>query len=229
MTSTDNHPEVDLLRPLAQRWREMGFCVHQEVRIHGTRIDLVASNEELLIAAQGKMQLDDKVIEQARLTQGIADLSIVVVPEPATLTDVHVARMKMLEAHGLGLTYSNGDGRVVQKIEPAPNHDAQPDQVRAVLSNGQKHYAPGGSKTEQWTPTKEWIEAIRRELEVCGEMRLIDAFGFQSRNRQRVAKGAVPRVVQQLIETGQMPFANIETRRGQSVLILMHTQPQESQ
>jgi hypothetical protein len=217
MITTHDKPETRIIPPVRARLEEGGFQTFAEVLFESRHIDMVADNEEQLIVAEAKMQLDSDVIEQARLSQGVADLVFIVVPPLIRMSDEHSARLKMIEAHGLGLTYS--DGRHVKElIEPAPNHNAQAWRLRAVLHPGQQTMGQAGSQHDRWSPTGEWIRNIRKALDEHGSIWLIEAYELQPSNRQRVAKGSVPRVIHQLIDTGRLPFATIEEHGGKSLL-----------
>lgn len=220
MNTTLHKPEALMLARVLSSWREKGWRVWSEVSFEGLWIDAVAEKDEsLLIAAQGKTQLDDAVIEQARLLQGVSDLTLIVVPWPNNLTPAHIDRVRHVEGMGLGLIYVGPGNSITERIKPAPNHDAQPDRLRAVLQQGQQTIGEAGSKGDRWSPDREWIENIRTELEEFGRFQVINAFHLQPIGRDRYSKGSVPRVILRMVSEGRLPFASVEQDGGKSWLV----------
>jgi len=207
--------EVEMLRRIAGLWRASGYEVFQEVMFQGQRFDLVGDHEpmNILVVGHGKMQLDDAVIEQARLSQGVCDLATIIVPKPKAARSEHLERVRLVERHGLGLTYVGE--KIIEAIRPSPNHNAQPDLLRAVLRPGQKHIAPAGSKNQMSTPERDFVEALRHELS-RGEIPL--HFVHRIVGSPWKSAGQCSRNVERLIRTGSIRFAAIEKRAGALVL-----------
>ena len=216
---THTQHEVELLRPVVARMKFVGYEVFQEVQFEGMRIDLVATTDDDLIAIHGKKNLTDKLIEQARLTQGVSDYTVLAVPGPARASLAWAERLHTVEDMGLGLTLITDKREVKELIKPSPNHHAQPDRLRAALRNEQQDFAPAGSKSEMWTPEREWLKAIESELNTYGEIRVMETDSLQANSPDRVKRGAVPNAINRLYRDGKLPFARIENRGGQSWIV----------
>lgn len=161
--------ETDILRPVVEHFRSMtGFDVYQEVYVRlgdsNRRIDLIADDGLTLIACEGKAQLDDVVIEQARTLQGVSDVVYVVVPRLARDSTAFSARAETCEELGIGVITIQ-DGSIYHHAQPRRNANADTSKLRAACTDPQKDFADAGSKSEGWTAEKAWFRAFEEELE----------------------------------------------------------------
>lgn len=168
--------ETDIMRPVVEHFSTgifEQFDPFKEVYVwlgdSQRRIDLIADDQLTLIACEGKAQLDDTVIEQARTLQGVSDATYVVVPDPCRRLNfsqgkVFSERVAQCERLGLGVI-TVAEGIHVLRREARRNANADTAKLRNACTEPQRDFAEAGSQREGYTPEKAWLQAFERALE----------------------------------------------------------------
>lgn len=160
--------EADILRPIIERLQnEDGAEVYQEVPFEGQRFDLVVDHPfaNVLKVFHGKRELSDSVMDQAWLSAGVADQTIVVVPWPARPSKQFIQRKAKLAQEGIGLMMVGSHGRTRLDPTPRTSFDAQPDRLRAVLRQQQQVRGTAGSPNDYSTPLRDWFADLEAMLD----------------------------------------------------------------
>ena len=93
--------EVDLYKPIIQYFQNQNYSIELEVPIHRNRIDLIAFNNDHLIAVELKLKNWQRALRQATYYQLGADLSYIAMPFYQALIAYRSARQ--IEYKGVGL------------------------------------------------------------------------------------------------------------------------------
>lgn len=93
--------EEDLYPPMIQYFKKMNYLIELEIPIHRNRIDLIAYNQNKLIAVELKLLNWKRALRQATYYQLGADVSYVAMPFYQAI-EVY-KRGNLFEAAGVGL------------------------------------------------------------------------------------------------------------------------------
>lgn len=167
MTTTTDKPEARIMSAYRAHMERLypDAKYYPEARFGGRTIDLVIDiadgSTDLLIVAEGKAQLDDTVIEQARLSVGVCDLCYVVVPRPLRVSSEFERRVAVAAGLGIGVILVDR-GAIHEEIHGSGDPLAQPDRLREALA-GHAGEGEAGAAHGEVTPESAWHREIESE------------------------------------------------------------------
>jgi hypothetical protein len=183
-----NTPEISMMAILeADLKRRYGdHFVKAEVRTPMGTIDLVYCDSQIWCFS-GKMQLDDVVIEQARLVRGKCDASFVTVPKPKRLTPEHEARLGVCSRLGLGVVYMT-DKSVKSILMAHRDPTAQVDEMRKWFDQSENAgVLPGSPTGSANTPDAAWYKTLESEFPIPIKLvpKLVGCYPNKSKQQTR--------------------------------------------
>ncbi len=129
--------EVDLIKPLSDYFQSLGYSIELEVPIYRNRADMVAYNDNELIAAELKLKNWKRALRQAAYYQLGADVTYIAMPFSEAF-EVY-KKKKMLKRERVGLLAVIMDNHEVRElIKPEPSVkklDYIEKHIRQIIEN----------------------------------------------------------------------------------------------
>lgn len=131
--------EIELIKPVADYFKSLGYRVRQEVRIGFFRADIVAFKEENIIAVELKIKNWKKAVIQAKNYQLGADYVFIAVPLMKSFNILRKAQCN-LENEGIGLLVVNEKNCMVSKLINAKKSKRKMVSIRFNPKNKRNKY-----------------------------------------------------------------------------------------
>jgi hypothetical protein len=131
--------ENDLYPPMAEYFTKHGYSIELEIPIHRNRIDMIAYDQERLIAVELKLKDWRRALRQAAYYQFGSDLSYIAMPFYQAI-EAHKRRYQ-LDKEGIGLfAVILGTGEIRELIKAQQSEKKIEFMVRGIYSTIRKRW-----------------------------------------------------------------------------------------
>lgn len=171
--------EADLARKLIQSLLSEGWTVYEEVVLHGSRVDIVATQGPLVVAYECKLHLNLEVLAQAEHWKRYAHQTWVVTPWPRSSSRAAMMGIKVCQSFGIGcMAFSKSGQSFEVKVDPVLQRKAMVKTMRAALveeqiTTGSVTSLAGTNRGGYSTPYRRTVTAIQGYLRSNGGRALL--------------------------------------------------------
>ena len=155
--------ETDIAKPAVVLLESMGFDVYQEVP-YGSRADIVAIKNRIVCVVEVKKSLSFEVIAQARhwVRHCLAHWVFVAVPK-AKASDGRTLAYSLCEQLGIGVIEVGAHKTWIRSYPKLSKRVST--RLKDAVRPEHKTFAMAGSKGSFWSPWRESVERLRKDVE----------------------------------------------------------------